>query len=207
MLKLGLTGGMACGKSTVAAMLAARGAHLLDADAVVHELMRPGQRAYEAIVCRFGPGIVNSDSTINRAGLAEIVFAPQRVRIHELNEILHPAVLDYQERWMNEVEKRDPDGVAVVEAALILEAGARKQFDKILVVICRNEQKAERLAKRLAISVHDAAAEIERRSRVQMSDEQKASQADYVIDNSGSRAETEAEVEKFWQEWMRSTAP
>jgi len=200
MLKVGLTGGIACGKSTVAAMLAARGASVLQADLVAHELMRPGQAVYDEIVRRFGREILNANHTINRARLAELAFSANSRRIAELNAVIHPAVLAYQHQWLKETALRDPQGVAVVEAALILEAGARSHFDKIVVVTCRPEQKAERLAQRLAMSIDQAVLEVARRSSAQMADEEKVRHADFVIDASGTLAHTEEQVEALWRE-------
>jgi dephospho-CoA kinase len=200
-LKIGLTGGIACGKSTVAAMLAKRGANVLQADLVAHELMRPGQAVYAKIVRRFGREILNPNQTINRARLAELAFAPDMVRIAELNEIVHPAVLAYQQQWLEENARRDPGGVAVIEAALIIEAGARQQFDKIVVVTCHPGQKAERLAQRLSIPLEEATREVARRTTAQMADDEKLRHADYVIDASGTLANTEEQVDKLWREF------
>jgi dephospho-CoA kinase len=199
-LKVGLTGGIACGKSTVAAMLAVRGADTLQADLVAHELMRPGQAVYDEIIRRFGREILNQNKTINRVRLAEVVFSPERPRIDELNEIVHPAVLAYQQQWLEDTSRREPKSVAVVEAALILEAGAHNQFDKIVVVTCSPHQKAERLSQRMGIPLAEAEAEVVRRSAAQWQDEEKLRYADYVIDSSGTLADTEAQVEKLWCE-------
>jgi len=199
-LKVGLTGGIACGKSTVAAMLAVRGADTLQADLVAHELMRPGQAVYDEIIRRFGREVLNQNKTINRVRLAEVVFSPERPRIDELNEIVHPAVLAYQQQWLEDTSRREPKSVAVVEAALILEAGAHNQFDKIVVVTCSPHQKAERLSQRMGIPLAEAEAEVVRRSAAQWQDEEKLRYADYVIDSSGTLADTEAQVEKLWCE-------
>ena len=199
MLRVGLTGGMACGKSAIAEMLKQRGAHLIQADLIAHQLMQPGEPAYERIVRRFGRDILKPDKTIDRARLAQAAFsAPSGSRIHELNEIIHPAVLAHQKRWMEDVARSDPDAIAVVEAALILEAGARSDFDKIIVVRCQPEQKVGRLAQRLGMTNDAARAELERRSAAQFSDEEKLGAADYVIDNSGTLAQTEAQVVELW---------
>jgi dephospho-CoA kinase len=181
-------------------MLAERGANTLQADLVAHELMRPGQAVYDEIVRRFGREILNSNKTINRARLAEIAFSPEHPRIDELNEIVHPAVLAYQKQWLEEMARREPRNLAVIEAALILEAGARNQFDKIVVVTCRPDQKPERLSQRMGIPLTEAQAEVERRSAAQWQDEEKLRYADYVLDSSGTLAETEEKVEKLWRE-------
>lgn len=201
MLKLGLTGGIACGKSTVGAMMVARGAHLLQADQVAHRLMEPGEPVYQEVVRRFGRDILQPDGAIDRARLAEAAFGSGRIQ--ELNHLVHPAVLERQEQWMAEIGTREPDALVVVEAALILEAGARSQFNKLIVVTCRAEQKAARFAERQKLDLAAACKEVERRAAAQWPDEKKAAAADYVIDNSGSRSETERQVEGLFAELKR----
>ena len=201
MLKLGLTGGIACGKSTVGAMMVARGAHLLQADQVAHRLMEPGEPVYQEVVRRFGRGILQPDGAIDRARLAEAAFGSGRIQ--ELNHLVHPAVLERQEQWMAEIGVREPGAIVVVEAALILEAGARAQFDRLIVVTCRAEQKAARFAERQKLDLAAARKEVERRAAAQWPDEKKAAAADYVIDNSGSRSETERQVDALFAELKR----
>ncbi|MGC2112841.1 MAG: dephospho-CoA kinase [Candidatus Korobacteraceae bacterium] len=197
MLRIGLTGGIACGKSTVAEMLVKRGAHYLQADSLAHQLYLPGTPTYDEIVRRFGRDILNPDGTINRSRLANLAFPD---RIGDLNAIVHPAVIAAQNHWMAEVEGRDPNGVAVVEAALLIEAGAAKDFDKIIVVTCDAERKTARYAERTRVSLETARAEVLRRSKAQFSDEDKARHADYVIENSGTVEDTELQVEKIWKQ-------
>lgn len=197
MLRIGLTGGIACGKSTVAGMLVKRGARLLQADTLAHQLYAPGTAVYDQVVRCFGRDILNLDGTINRAALANVVFPN---RIAELNAIVHPAVIRSQKEWMDEMERADPQAIAVVEAALIIEAGAEKDFDKLIVVTCDFERKVERYAIRAAVVLHAARAEVERRSVAQLSDDDKARHADYIIRNSGSLAETEQQVETIWEQ-------
>ena len=197
MLRVGLTGGVACGKSTVGAMLAARGAHFLQADTLAHQLYLPGALVYDAVVHAFGQDIVRSDGLIDRKALANKAFPD---RIAELNAIVHPAVIEAQNRWLAEREAEDPQGIAVLEAALLIEAGAEKDFDKVIVVTCPFEQKVEHYAHRAGVSVEAARGEVERRSAAQFSDEEKAKHADYVIDNSGTLEETERQVERVWGE-------
>jgi dephospho-CoA kinase len=198
MLRVGLTGGIASGKSTVARMMAARGAQLLDADAVVRDLMQPGKPVYHEVVKHFGREIVNQDGAINRKRLADAVFPTGRVS--ELNAIVHPAVVRHQDEWMAEIEGGDPQAIAVVEAALILEAGVQGHFDKIVVVTAPLRQRMERFAKRFEVSPEVARAEVERRSSAQMPDEQKIKFADYVIDNSGHLAGLEKQVDQLFSE-------
>ncbi len=195
MLRVGLTGGVACGKSTVGAMLAERGAHYLQADTLAHQLYQPGEPTYDAVIEHFGREILNPDGTINRRRLANAAFPH---RIAELNAIVHPAVIEAQNQWMADVERAHPEGIAVVEAALIVEAGAAKDFDKLIVVTCDLDQKIARYAKRAKISLEEARAEVQRRSAAQMMDEEKASHGDYLIDNSGSFEETARQVDAVW---------
>jgi dephospho-CoA kinase len=205
MLRVGVTGGLACGKTTVSEMMTLRGAHVVQADKVAHELMRPGQAVYDAVVKLFGREIVNpSTGEIDRAKLADTVFGSGRIK--ELNAIVHPAVIDHQQQWMEELEKHEPSAIAVWEAALILEADVRGRFDKIVVVTCPTENKFERWVKRTVapnagpLAVIKARKEAQRRMAAQIPDEEKIRAADYVIDNGGSMAKTEQQVEKLMQE-------
>ena len=204
MLRVGLTGGVACGKSAVGEMLADRGAHTLQADTLAHQLYEPGEATYYTVVERFGREILNCDGTINRSRLANAAF-PQR--IGELNAIVHPAVLEAQGRWMDEAAAKDPGGIVVVEAALILESGAKKDFDKLIVVTCTFDQKVERYAERAKVTREQAEAEVLRRSAAQFSDDQKAARADYLIDNSKSLENTASQVERVWSELQKLASP
>jgi dephospho-CoA kinase len=195
MLRVGLTGGVACGKSTVGEMLAQRGARILNADTLAHDLYARGAPVYDAVVEAFGREILRKDGTVDRAALANRAF-PERIA--ELNAIVHPAVIEAQNRWMAEAQAADPDGVAVVEAALLIEAGAHTHFDKVIVVTCPFEQKVQRYASRTGISLEDAETEVKRRSAAQFTDEEKAREADFVIDNSGTLGETAEQVEAVW---------
>ncbi len=209
MLKLGLTGGIASGKSAVGEMFVKLGAHLLQSDAVAHWLMEPDRAVYREIVRTFGPSILNPDRTINRARLAEAAFgtpaanpgknAPSSPRVHELNAIVHPAVIAHENEWMNDIAARDPNAIVIVEAALILEAHTADRFDRLIVVTCRPEQRVERYAKRLNISKDAARAEVARRMAAQLPDEEKVKAADFVIDNSGSLESTEQQVRQVFQ--------
>jgi len=195
MLKVGLTGGMASGKTTVLAMFALHGAHTLRADGVAHDLMMPGEKVYEQIVAAFGRGILAEDGAIDRPKLAAAAF-PQRIR--ELNSIVHPAVLAFEDEWMQRMSERDPEGVAICEAALLIEAGGRARFDRLLVVTCSEEQKIARYAARMLMSEAAAAAEVRRRMAAQMPEDEKAKLADFVIDNSGTRQQAEKQVGEIW---------
>ncbi len=199
MLRVGLTGGVACGKSTIAAMMVKRGANFLQADGLAHQLYEPGAITYDEVVRRFGREILNGDGSINRTKLANVVFPD---RIDELNAVVHPEVVKRQNSWMAEVAHQDPHGIAVVEAALLIEAGADKDFDKVIVVICDVQRKIENFASRAKVSLEVARFEVARRSAAQFTDIEKASHADYVIENSGSLADAERQVEKIWRELL-----
>lgn len=202
MLKVGLTGGIASGKSVVGEMFVKLGAHLIQADAIAQWLMHPGRTVYEEVVRRFGREILNQDGTINRPRLAEAAFggpgSGAAPRVKELNEIVHPAVVRHENEWMEEIGGRDPKAVAIVEAALILEAGVADRFDRLIVVTCRPEQRVERFARRMGISEETARAEVTRRMAAQIPDEEKIKAADFVIDNSGPLDETERQVQQVF---------
>lgn len=204
MLKVGLTGGVACGKSAVGQMFVSRGARLVQADEISHRLMQPGQPVYAEVLKHFGPGIVQTDGHIDRKKLADAAFGSGRIQ--ELNRLVHPAVIAEQERWMQEIGAREPAAVVIVEAALILEAGVQKRFDKLVVVSCHPEQKVERFAKRHDLDVESARREVERRSAAQWPDDRKAAAADYVIDNSGSLVETERQAEMVFAQLRQLAA-
>ena len=204
MLRVGLTGGLSCGKSTVARMFAERGASVIQADSIARELTRPGHAVYDEVVKQFGPGIVQPDGSLDRAKLADLAFAGGRIA--ELNGIVHPAVIERQEKWMEAVGRNDPQSVAVVEAALILEARVGRRFDKLVVVTCRPEQKVERFAKRHNVSLDAARAEVARRQAAMMPDEEKIKSANYVIDNSGAPEETARQVDAIYSELKRLAA-
>ena len=189
---------MSSGKSVVGEMLVALGAHVIQSDIVAHQLMQPGEPVHEEVVRRFGPGILNPDRTVNRARLAEVAFG-QPPRISELNAIVHPGVINYENRWMEEIGRSDPHAIAVVEAALILEAGSKDRFDRMIVVTCRPEQRAMRWAARTKVDSQTAEREVARRMAAQLPDEEKVKAADYVIDNSGSLDNTRAQVKTVYE--------
>jgi dephospho-CoA kinase len=198
LLRVGLTGGLSCGKSTVARMFAERGASVIQADSIARELTRPGNPVFDEVVKQFGREIVQPDGSIDRAKLADLAFAGGRIA--ELNGIVHPAVIERQEKWMEAVARNDPQGVAVVEAALILEARVGRRFDKLVVVTCQPLQKVERFAKRHNISLDAAKVEVARRQAAMMPDEEKIKSADYIIDNSGAPEETARQVDRIYAE-------
>ena len=197
MIKLGLTGGIASGKSVVGDMFVKLGAHLIQSDAIAHRLMEPGRPVYAEVVRTFGTGILHSDGTIDRAKLAEAAFGAAP-RVQELNAIVHPAVIAHENEWMEDIRARDPKAITIVEAALILEAGAGGRFDYLIVVTCREEQRVERLARRLGIPSEAARVEVRRRMAAQLPDEEKVKAADFVIDNSGTLEATEKQVQEVF---------
>ena len=207
MLRVGLTGGIASGKSVVGEMFVALGAHLIQADAIAHQLMQPGEAVYQEVVRHFGAGILNSDGSVNRGRLAEAAFGDSEgnkaSRIQELNQIVHPAVIRTQEEWMAEIGRGDPRAIAIVEAALILEAGSAKSFDRLVVVTCHPEQRIQRWALRVGVDEEAARREVERRMAAQFPDEEKIKVADYVIDNSGSLDETQRRVGQVYGDLKR----
>jgi len=206
-LKVGLTGGIASGKSVVGEMFAARGVHVIQADHIAHSLMQPGQEVYGEVVAHFSTAILDPDGTVNRARLAEAAFgAPGQnapSRIEELNRIIHPAVIQRQEEWMDEVGRQAPEAIAMVEAALILEARVDKHFDRLVVVTCRPEQRFERWSRRVNVDLEMARREVERRMAAQLPDEEKVKAAHFVIDNSGSLDETQRQVQKVYEALSR----
>lgn len=186
---IGLTGNIACGKSTVAQMLAELGADVIDADRLVHRLMEPGGDCWRAIVERFGQGVLRPDGTIDRARLGEIVFRDPAA-LAELESMLHPAARRLAERRI--AASRKP--VVVLEAVKLVEAGWRPLVDSLWVVTCRREQQIERLMRDRGLS----RAEAKQRVDAQPPVEEKLKQADVVIDNSGSLEETRRQVQEAW---------
>jgi len=215
MLRVGLTGGLGSGKSTVAAALRALGAEVIEADELGRALMEPGQPVFSSIVAHFGPEVVSPDGRLNRTRLAEMAF--KRGRLNELNAIVHPAVIAAQQRWMKQVFDRNPAAVAVVESALIFEverdarlrgesetvlANWRQRFDRIIVVTAPDELKIARYVARVCqAGAVRAASEADARLRLahQIPDAVKAARADYILDNSGDKEALLAQVKELWQ--------
>lgn len=197
MLRVALTGGIATGKSTIGEMFAKHGAHVIQADRIAHELMSPGHQVYDKVVEHFGHEILNHDGTINRPRLASAAFPD---RIQRLNRLVHPAVLDFQDRWMDDIGEQDPNAVAMVEAALIFEANGEKRFNKIIVVRTPFETKVARFAQRMDLPHAQARMEVMRRMAAQLSEEEKARRADYVIDNNAVLDHAQEQVDKVWSD-------
>jgi dephospho-CoA kinase len=214
MLRVGLTGSLGSGKTTVAAMLRALGAVVIEADALGRELMEPGHDVFDRIVAQFGPQVLAADGRLNRPRLAEIAF--REGCLQDLNAIVHPAVIDMQQRLMNEVFARDPKAVAVIESALIFEvvrdarargetdtvlSDWRLRMDRVIVITAPDDVKIARYVARLNLPPEElGSAEADARSRLahQIPDAQKAAQADYVIDNSGDLASLRLAVGELW---------
>jgi dephospho-CoA kinase len=200
MIRAGLTGGMACGKSFVARTLEGLGCHVVRADELGREVLLPGGEAFEATVDEFGPDILSENGQIDRKRLAAIVFgAPERLA--RLNAIVHPVVIRMEERLLSEAEAQDPHGIGIVEAAILIETGSYKRFDKLIVVYCQPEQQVERAVHRGGITPDEARARLSR----QMPVEEKLRYADYVIDTSGAKENT-VEQTKAVYESLRSLA-
>ena len=211
MLKIGLTGGIASGKSVVGEMFVALGAQLVQADKISHALMQPGEVIYDEVVRCFGREILNADGTVNRSRLAEIVFAGPSAgqsgpRIEELNRIVHPAVIRRENEWMEEVSRKDPQAVAIVEAALLLEAGGAGRYDSLVLVTCGEAQRVARFAARQKIDLEAARKEVARRMASQWSEDKKAEAADFIIDNSGPLEQTRSQVQHLWQKFRPGTS-
>jgi dephospho-CoA kinase len=189
MKRLGITGGIASGKSAVAAMLRELGFRVIDADRLGHEVIEPGTRAYDEIVREFGAGVVGVDGRIDRGKLGALVFA-DRAKLQQLNAIVHPRVEEEMVRLFGEWEKSGVAAAAFVEAALLVEAGYQKNLDGLVVAWCKPEQQIERL---LARGLSEA--EARRRIAAQMPAEEKLKFATETIDCSGTMAETRRQVE------------
>ena len=215
MLRVGLTGGLGSGKSTVGEYLRELGAEVIEADEMGRALMAPGQAVFEQIVHAFGPEVVAADGQLDRARLAEMAFGGGRLQ--ELNTIVHPAVIEQQRQWMDEVFARDPAAVAVVVSALIFEverdarqrgeiegvlADWRRRIDRVVVVTAPDELKVKRYVERLGLPAEcRAAAEADARARLghQIGDATKTAGADYVLDNHGDRETLRAQVRPLWE--------
>jgi dephospho-CoA kinase len=200
MLRLGLTGGIASGKSAVAAMLREMGFAVLDADSLAHRLIERGQPAHEEILREFGPAITDASGRIDRAQLANVVFA-DRAKLDRLNAIVHPRVADVVFRQFDEWERNGVRDAAFVEAALLIEAGLDKKLDGLIVAWCKPEQQLERLVARGLTE-----AEARRRIAAQLSVEEKLRHATEKIDCSGSLEETRRQVAALAAKFRRQTA-
>jgi len=215
MLRVGLTGGLGSGKSTVTRYLRELGAEVIEADELGRALMEPGQPVFDEIVEVFGPEVVTAEGRLDRAKLADLSF--RGGRLDELNAIVHPAVIAAQGDWMRQVFARDPKAIAVVESALIFEveraarlrgesegvlAYWRRRFDRVIVVTAPDEVKIARYVARISPSGWDERVADDARLRLakQLSDAVKTSRADFVLDNTGDLVELRAQVDAVWRQ-------
>jgi dephospho-CoA kinase len=193
-LRVGLTGGIASGKSSVAGFLSELGAYLVDADRIAHELLAPGGHGVEAVVGRFGTDVLDDDDGIDRERLGRLVFADPDAR-HALEPIVHPAVREEMDRLVEayrQTEKGSP--VAVVDAALLVETGRHRTLDRLIVVRCSREVQLARLEKR-GLTREEAEARLDAQAPLA----EKLAVADYVIDTETDLDETRAQTERVWE--------
>ena len=198
MLRVGLTGSIAVGKSFVASVFEELGAHVLDADETAREVVMPGTPGLKAVTEVFGEDILNADGTLNRKQLGAVVFADEEKR-QRLNHILHPFIIARQDKILNEWEAKDPHGIGIVDAALMIESGGYKRFDKLIVVHCRPQVQLERLMLRDKLSRDEA----QRRIDSQMPQEEKQKFADYLIDTSDGFDLTRAQTQHVYADLRR----
>lgn len=201
MLTVGLTGGIAVGKSTVMRTFAELGAVCFDADAIARSVVEPGRPALAAVVRAFGPSVLAEDGTLDRAALGEIVFSnPERRR--ELESILHPPIIAEQDRLIDEVRASRPDAIVIVDAALMIESGGYRRFDQLVVVHCAPEVQRQRLMARNGIAPEEA----DRRIAAQMPQDEKLKYATLAIDTGGTLDDTRQRTEAAWRELVRIAA-
>ncbi len=200
MLRVGLTGGIACGKTHVRKLLAERGAFTVDADTVVHRLLGQQTELTQAIGRQFGPEVLASDGSVDRKKLGAIVFSDPDAR-RQLNRLVHPKVIAEEKKLLQQAEREEMQ-IGVIDAALMIETGTYRDYDRVVVVYCPRDVQLERLVARDGLSPEDAA----RRVDAQLSVEQKKLYADYVVDSSGSLEDTERRVGEVWASLVRDAA-
>lgn len=198
MLRVGLTGSIGVGKSFVTSVFEELGCHVVDADQTAREVVMPGTPGLKAITQEFGEEILNPDGTLNRKQLGALVFADESRR-QRLNYLLHPFIIARQDEIMREWEAQDPNGIGIIDAALMIESGGYKRFDKLIVVHCRPEVQLERLMLRDKLSREEAL----RRISSQMPQEEKQKFADYLIDTSDGFDLTRARTAEIYQKLIR----
>jgi dephospho-CoA kinase len=198
MLRVGLTGGLASGKSFVGRSLADLGCYLIRADELGHRVLEPEGEAYEAVVREFGTGILNPDRTIDRRRLAALVFHDP-ARLEELNAVVHPPVRARTAGLLEEYEADHPNGIAVVEAAILIETGSYRDYARLLLAVCGKEQQIERARARDGLTREEV---LDRLSR-QMPLEEKIQYADYVIETSGTKEITLARTRAVYESLLR----
>jgi dephospho-CoA kinase len=200
-LRVGLTGGLASGKTFVGRALADLGCYLIEADKLGHLVMLPGGEAYDAIVREFGPAALDAEGRISRRKLSGIVWGNPE-RLEKLNNLVHPPVREREEARMAEIALADPAAIVVVEAAILVETGRYKSFDRLIVVTCSSEQQMERALERGSYDKEEILARMSR----QLPLEQKLRVADYVIDTSGAKEATLEQVRKVYGSLRSLTA-
>ena len=189
MLKVGLTGSIAVGKSFVCDVFRELGCHVLDADQVARDVVMPGTIGLRRVVDNFGTAVLKSNGELDRAKLGSIVFADETKRLL-LNTIVHPLVFEAQDRWLSDCERKDPGGIAIVDAALMIESGGYRRFDSLIVVWCEPAIQLERLILRDNLPRKDALARI----AAQMSQDEKKRHADLLVDTSKGYEDTRSQV-------------
>jgi len=199
MLRVGMTGSIGVGKSFVASVFVELGCHVLDADLTAREVVLPGRPGLSAITREFGDEVLNADGTLDRKRLGALVFADENRR-QRLNHILHPFIIARQDEILREWEVEDPNGIGIVDAALMIESGGYKRFDKLIVVHCRPEVQLERLMLRDKLSRDEA----ERRIAAQMPQEEKQKFADYLIDTSDGFDLTRAQTVRVHEKLIKA---
>ncbi len=200
MLRVGLTGGLASGKSFVASHLAGLGCHVIRADDLGHAVLAPGAEAWGPVVAAFGNGILKENGEIDRRKLGALVF-DQPERLAALNAIMHPPIFRRQEQLLAEAATADPHGIAVVEAAIMFETGSQERYAKIIVAACPEERQIERAMRRDQLTREQVLARLAR----QLPLSEKIKRADYVIDTSGTKEETLRQTERVYES-LRSIA-
>jgi len=198
MLRVGLTGSIGVGKSFVTSVLGELGSHVLDADQTAREVVASGTPGLSAVIASFGTDVLSPDGSLDRARLGSLVFADEQKR-QLLNAILHPFIMAKQDEIMRQWETEDPKGVGVIDAALMIESGGYKRFDKLVVVHCRPEVQLKRLMTRDGLSVEEA----QQRVKTQLSQEEKKKFADYLIDTSDGFDETRRQTMEVHKELLR----
>ena len=195
MLRVGLTGSIAVGKSFVSGVLAELGCRVVDADVVARRVVEPGAEGLRRIVEAFGEWVLRPDGTLDRAAVSAVIFKDEAKR-ELINSLLHPLIIAEQDELLRRWEVEDPRGVGVVDAALLIESGGHGRFDKLVVVHCRPEVQLERLMRRNNLSREEAAARI----AAQMPQEEKLRYADFRVDTSGSYEESRRQAEEVYAE-------
>ncbi len=198
MLKVGLTGGIASGKSHVSRTFAELGCRVYDSDQIARDVVAPETPGLQRLVEEFGKEILQADRSLDRAKLGALVFGDESKR-QRLNQIIHPLIIAEQDRLIQQEEARNPDGIIIIDAALMIETGSYKRFDVLIVVYCNREEQLARLMRRN----HLSRAEAEARINSQMATEEKLKYADYVIDSSGSFEQTRAITTEVYKQLLQ----